>query len=289
MMVSATQLSSYLYCPRKLFLSSILLVEEPPKEELVKGTIWHEAHELINNSESALVSSIKTNKYQEILDLYRRQYSKMLRNVIIRHKSELKQFEISLIDIFADYWKNFEEEAKEHATNVANFIERHEVYGKELWEKLTPKILSEQYFKSLRLKLSGIIDVLEVHDIDGKKIYVPIELKTGKYPDKGMWDGHKIQLAAYMLLLEEAGKPVQEAAIKYRGTEKRLLQMNTFLKEEVLDLITKTDKLLTSLELPEYVDNKTKCKNCQIKDICYNQDAVKKLVKDAESRTGKIS
>ena len=288
-MVSATQLSSYLYCPRKLFLSSILLVEEPPKEELVKGTIWHEAHELINNSESALVSSIKTNKYQEILDLYRRQYSKMLRNVIIRHKSELKQFEISLIDIFADYWKNFEEEAKEHATNVANFIERHEVYGKELWEKLTPKILSEQYFKSLRLKLSGIIDVLEVHDIDGKKIYVPIELKTGKYPDKGMWDGHKIQLAAYMLLLEEAGKPVQEAAIKYRGTEKRLLQMNTFLKEEVLDLITKTDKLLTSLELPEYVDNKTKCKNCQIKDICYNQDAVKKLVKDAESRTGKIS
>jgi len=283
-MVTATQLSSYLYCPRKLFLSSVLLVEVLPKQELVKGTIWHETHEAINTSEEKIVCAIRTKDYKEIFDYYRRIYSKLLRNIIIKHKSELKEFNISMIDIFTDYWKSFEEEAKEHALNVVQFIERYEVYGKELWERLTPKMLSEQYFKSSRLKLTGIIDVLEVYDIDGRKIYVPIELKTGKYPDKGMWDGHKIQLAAYMLLLEEAGKLVKEAAIKYRGIDKRMLQMNTFLKEEVLDLITKTDKLLTSLDLPEHLENKTKCKTCQVRGVCYNQDTVKKLVGEAESK-----
>jgi len=288
-MVTATQLSSYLYCPRKLFLSYVLLVEEPPKQELVKGTIWHETHELINNAEEKIVCSIKTKNYQEIFDVYRREYSKLLRNAIIKHKSELKDFNISLLDIFTDYWTSFEEEAKEHALNVVKFIDKHDVYGRELWEKLTPKILSEQYFKSIKLKLSGIIDILEMHDINGKVTYVPIELKTGKYPDKGMWDGHKMQLAAYMLLLEDDGKSVNEAAIKYRGAEKRVLQMNTFLKKEVLDLIIKTDKILTSLEPPEYTDNKNKCKNCQFKETCYNQDTMKTLLKDAESRLKKSS
>jgi len=126
-----------------------------------------------------------------------------------------------------------------------------------------------------------------MHDINGKIIYVPIELKTGKYPDKGMWDGHKIQLAAYMLLLEDAGKNVGEAAIKYRGVEKRLLQMNTFLKEEVLDLITKTSNVLNGLEPPDYVDSKTKCKTCQFKETCYNQDTMKRLLKEAKLRLKK--
>ncbi len=288
-MVSATQLSSYLYCPRKLFISSVLLVEEAPKQELVKGKIWHETHESINNAEEKIVSSINTKNYQEIFELYRHQYSKLLRNVIIKYKSELKDFNISMIDIFKDYWESFEEEAKEHALNVVQFIEKHDVYGKELWEKLTPKILSEKYFKSTKLNLSGIIDVLEVHNVNNILLHVPVELKTGKYPDKGMWDGHKIQLAAYMLLLEDAGKSVGEAAIKYRGAEKRLLQMNTFLREEVLDLITKTSTVLTGLEPPDYVDNKNKCKSCQLKETCYNHDAMKTLVKDAQLRLKKPS
>jgi len=286
-MVSATQLSSYLYCPRKLFLSNVLLVEEPPKQELVKGKIWHETHESINNAEEKLVCSINTKNYQDIFDIYRKQYSQILRNVIIKNKSALKEFNISLLDIFTDYWPCFEEEAKGHALNVVNFIERHDVYGNELWEKLTPKILSEQYFKSTKLMLSGIIDVLEVHANNGNTVYIPVELKTGKYPDKGMWDGHKIQLAAYILLLEDAGKPVSEAMIKYRGTEKRTLQMNTFLKEEVLDLIKKTNALLDSMTLPDMVDNKNKCKSCHFKETCYNQDTMKTLLKDAELRLKK--
>jgi len=277
-MVSATQLSSYLYCPRKLFISNVLLVEEPSKVELVKGRIWHETYEAINNIEEKLVSSIKTKDYEEIFETYRKNYSKILRNTIIKNKAGLKEFNISMIDMFKDYWQNFEEEAKEHALNILNFIEKNEVYGTELWEKLTPKILSEQKFKSEKLNLTGIIDVLEVHNIQGEKSYVPIELKTGKYPEKGMWDGHRIQLGAYMLLLEDAGKNVTQAAIKYRGTEKRMLQMNTFLRNEINELVKKTNAILKNLELPLYTDNKNKCKSCPYREKCYNEKIMSELL-----------
>ena len=40
-MLSVTHLSSYLYCPRKLYLQKVLSIYEPPKEALVKGTIRH--------------------------------------------------------------------------------------------------------------------------------------------------------------------------------------------------------------------------------------------------------
>jgi CRISPR-associated protein Cas4 len=294
-MVTATQLSSYLYCPRKLFINHVLLVEEAPKKELVKGKIWHETYENINNSEEIIVLTIQTKDYMEIFDVYRRKYSKILRDAIIRNKSALKEFEVSMLEIFNDYWPHFEEEAKEHALNLASFIEKHDIYGKELWEKLTPKIFSEQYFKSENLALSGIIDVLEVHTLDVKdehgehlKQYVPVELKTGKFPQKGMWDGHRIQLAAYMLLLEDSGKNIGEAVIRYRGADKRILQMNSFLRGEVFGLIKKTRSVLENFEIPDYAENRNKCASCQFKETCYNQDRVKTLINQARLRPKKL-
>jgi len=268
----------------------VLLVEEPPKAELVKGKIWHETYDMINKNDERIVSGVHTSDYREIFDSYRKNYSKLLRNAIIKNKSALKEFDIKMLDLFKDYWQSFEEEAKERALNLSAFITKHKIYGTELWERLTPKLLSEQYFKSERLKLSGVIDVIEVHEIhDAKtekisaektseKIYVPIELKTGKYPEKGMWDGHRIQLAAYMLLLEDAGKNVSEAAMKYRGVDKRVLLMNSFLRQEVIDLIKKTSAVLDSFDSPKHVDNKNKCKSCQFKEMCYDSREFEKLL-----------
>jgi CRISPR-associated protein Cas4 len=260
------------------------MIEEPPKEALIKGKIWHEVYEGVNNSEELIVSSILTQDYQEIFDKYRKAYSKILRDIILKNKTSLNSFNISMTEIFSEYWPHFEEEAKGHALNVVNFIIKKNVYGTDLWLMLTPKIYSEQRLKSETLNLSGIVDVIEVHDINGEKFYVPVELKTGKYPDKGMWDGHKIQLAAYMLLLKDSGKRVDEAVICYKGADRRLLHMNPFLKDEVLDLVRKTSILLSSKDIPEYVDNRNKCKTCQLKETCYDEQKLKTLLIDAESR-----
>lgn len=281
-MVSATQLSSFMYCPRKLFLKEVLLLEEPIKSELIKGLVWHITHEQINKNEERIVKSIKTESYLEIYDLYRKEYAKFLRNSIITKKTELKKFNINLIDIFKDYWPRFEEYAKARALNISNFISTHKVHGQELWDMLTPKILSEQYIKSEKMGLSGIIDIVEVFDDK----YVPVELKTGKVPKSGMWDTHRVQLGAYMLLLEDSGKNVPEAVIRYKDADddKRILVMNSMLKDEVLGLVKQVAALIKGFTLPEKTDNKRKCDKCSFKETCYDDKKIADLMKKIKNK-----
>lgn len=281
-MVNATQLSSYIYCPRKLFISSVLGVKEPPKEALVKGKVWHQTHEMINNNEELIVLEIHSKEYSEIFDIYRKHFAKLLRTTIILNKTQLQHFNIVLLDLFNEYWPYFEEEAKIRALNISQFIAKQEIFGEELWKKLTPKIISEKYFKSEKLHLSGIIDMIEVYD----ELHVPVELKTGKFPSKGMWDTHKIQLGAYLLMLEDSGKKVNEGVLRYKGSEdKRVLVMNSLLKEEILDIVKDVQKILKSLEAPNFTSNKNKCNVCSFKDLCYNNAKIKELIDNKKSKT----
>jgi len=278
-MVNATQLSSYIYCPRKLFIGSVLEVKESAKDALVKGRVWHQTYEFINKNEKELVKSISSDKYEDIFDIYRKGFAKFLRNAIIMNKAELKTFEIKLLDLFNDYWPDFEQEAKMRALNVAEFIKEHEIFGDELWNKLTPKIISEQYFKSENLNLSGIIDMIEVHDVDGAELYVPVELKTGKFPTKGMWGGHRIQLGAYLLMLADKGKNVSDGVLRYRGSDdKRVLVMNSMLRDEVLTVARNAQDILNNLDPPDFTDNKNKCAKCSFKEICYDNLEMKRLI-----------
>lgn len=289
-MVSATQLSSYSYCPRKLFINYVLLVREEPKEALVKGTIRHNTYDFINKDDERIVKSIKTKNYNDIYDIYRLEYSKFLRNSIIKNKTELKKFNIQMTEIFKEVWPYFDEEAKTRALNLTDFISKHNIFGEELWKKLTPKILSEQYFSSKELDLSGIIDVIEVYesnenDTTSEKIYLPIELKTGKAPLKGMWDGHRLQLGAYILLLQDAGKKSEEGCLRYLDiNDKRIIMMNSFFKEELLTLIKKINQTLIDFNPPEIIENKNKCAKCSLKDICYNQQEMNKFIEEAKHR-----
>ena len=273
-MVTATNLASYSYCPRKLYLSSILLVKEPEKKELVLGSIWHSTFEMINKKEESIVVKLPNSNYIENFEIYRRELAKFLRDSIIKYKSKLKEFEISMTKVFEDYWPNIEDEAKKRALNVSNFMKKSGFIGKELWENLEPKILSEQYFKSVDLNLSGVIDVIEVH----KDLWVPVELKTGKAPRDGLWEGHKLQLGAYILMLENLGKKTSEGVLRYIGQEDRLLHMNSMLKEEILEVVARTANVLNSKEIPSYTDNKHKCTSCSLKEICYNDEEIKKLM-----------
>jgi CRISPR-associated protein Cas4 len=284
LMVTATQLSSYLYCPRKLFIGSVLKIVEPPKAALVKGEVWHKTNEWINKHEQEIVERVDTANFMDISDIYRKEFAKTLRNTIIRYKNELKKFEIKLIDLFNEYWPDIDEEAKRRAYNVSLFASKNKIFGKELWAKLSPKILSEQYFKSEKLGLSGVIDVIEVYD---NILYVPVELKTGTVPqgNNAMWPGHKIQLGVYLMLLEDAGKQVSEGVLKYKGSEdKKVLVLNSFLKDEVLELVKAVNKIIKTFEIPERVDNKKKCEKCSFKEKCYDDKEMEKLVGEAKKR-----
>ena len=276
-MIAVSALSSYLYCPRKLFLERVLKLAKPPKAVLLKGTIRHEAHEKVNDIEESLVKTITKNQtLKDLQELYKNEYSEILRETIRKYKERLLALELDLSETFKEMWPFILNESKIRSLNVFSFSQKHGVYGVELWEKLTPKIVSEFSLSSKKLGLRGRVDQIVVYEDE----YTPYELKTGKVPEKGIWPGHKIQIGAYLLLLQEkVKKPIKEGFIRYLDNDDtRQVTMNPFLRDEILELVEKVNKLLNSDELPSFVDNENKCNACELKDDCFNESKLKLLM-----------
>lgn len=277
-MLSVTHLSSYLYCQRKLYLQQVLGLYEPPKEALIKGSIRHKVYENINLAERELVTSIKkATALDDLKGKYHQKYREILIEVIKQNKDELKKFNLLPQELFKRTWPLILAESESRAAAVHKFILKHNLFGEELWEKLTPKIESELRITSEELGLKGVIDQIEIY----KEGFVPVELKTGKSPKEGIWPGHKIQLIAYALLLEEKFKTqVKEGFVHYLDArERRHIALNPFMKIELKELIGKVNGLLNSDELPSFEKNQNKCVSCGIKEDCYNEKRLQELVK----------
>ncbi len=283
-MISVSTLSSYMYCQRKLYLQYVLKLSEPPKDVLLKGSIRHKVYENINLAEEELIKSIrKPTSESDLKAIYQSKYRNILLNVINNNKENLKQFNILPQDLFKNVWPLILSESETRAISINNFIEKNNIYGKELWEKLTPKIESEMRISSDKLGLRGIVDQIEVY----KQGFVPIELKTGRSPKEGVWPGHKIQLIAYTLLLEEKFNiEIKEGFVHYLDNkEKRHIAINPFMRMEVKELITKVNNLLAAKTIPNFEKNQNKCTNCGLKEKCYDEKALSDQIKSKFTQT----
>jgi CRISPR-associated protein Cas4 len=281
-MISVTALAGYLYCPRKLFLEYVLRIVPIPKKVLVLGSVRHEAHDAVNKVEESIVKGItKEIGLEEIVQKYKNEYSQILRAAILKFKPNLDKFGLDLTEVFKDTWPHFEEEAEIRAGNVQRVIEEKKVFGEELWN-IMPKIKSEFRVESPKLKLKGIIDQIEFKD----DIIMPFELKTGKAPANGVWPGHRIQIAAYMLMLEEAfNTPVKEGFVRYLDLkDSRKIVMNPFLKIEILELRDKVIDVLNSTSPPATCKNTNKCNACGLREACFNEQLVDEKVKEVLHR-----
>ena len=278
MKISVSLLSTYLYCSRKLFLEKVLLLEEPPKESLVMGSIRHETYDNINKKEEEIVALItKKVPLESIQSLYKQKYLQILRKAIANNRERLKSVNLNMLDAYRKSFPFIMEESNARANNIFSFTEANNVFGEELWEKLTPKIVSELRIESEELRLKGIIDQVHVYGND----YVPFELKTGRTPSDGVWPSHRIQIAAYSLLLQEKfSKEVKDGFVVYLDTkEKRHIAINPFLKQEVKQIVDDVISLLESKELPDFCNNENKCRKCGLKETCYNEEEVNNLLK----------
>ena len=267
-MISVTKLSSYIYCPRKLYLVDVMKLIEPPKAALLKGTIKHSTFEVINNTEQALVESVTARDFNQILTLYVKKMSSALRSSIINKKNTLKKFSLEPALLYRELWPMFMKESERRSLNLFNFISEHNIFGPELWESLFPKIKSEIRVVSQTLGLRGIIDQIHIYP----DRIIPFELKSGSAPKHGVWPGHRIQIAAYMLLFNEKYScSIDKGFIHYLDYDKQEpVIMNPFLKQEVIDLKNKVERLLNSDHIPRRCVNKNKCNACSLKNLCFD-------------------
>jgi CRISPR-associated exonuclease Cas4 len=237
-MISVTSLSTYIYCPRMLYLQSVIEFEEAPKEAMVRGSIKHETIELVNKNEKQIVTGILPSFKEEDIEMaYRKAYYNFLMGAVKRRKKQINELGIDRMELFKGAWRILFREAKTRAGNVSKFIEQSKLYGEELWEGLEPKYLSEVRIMAPMLGLVGIVDKIETYP--GR--FVPIEMKSGNMPSNGTWPGHRIQIAAYMLMLREVRKlDMKEGFVEYIDYgEKRPVVLNPFLEDEIKALVVK--------------------------------------------------
>jgi CRISPR/Cas system-associated exonuclease Cas4 (RecB family) len=228
-MLSVTSLSSYMYCSRKLYMERVLRLAEPPKEALVLGTIRHSVFDQLNKKDEDFVKSINDSIDEKTLvDKYNQLCLKILKLSIVAQRGKLESVGLSPLDAYKDAKDNVLKATDLRAKNLWNFMEQHKIFGEELWLRLVPKIVSEQSVESRKMNLRGIVDHIEEYG----DMYIPVELKTGSAPREGCWDSHKIQIGAYILILNEMrGSDIKKGIVRYLDVEEdRAVIMNPFLK-----------------------------------------------------------
>lgn len=271
-LVSVTDMCAYNFCKRSLYLKLVLKLREPAKPVMVLGSIRHKVYDEANRKEEELVSQISSDfKRQEILQMFSNAYNAILNKSVYSYLPELESLKMDKEDVTVQLQQAVAGQAAERADEIVSFSSKTGLFGRELWESLTPKILSELRVSSEKLRLKGIVDRIEVYGSE----YVPVEIKTGRAPAEGVWPDHRLQVAAYMLLLKEKFKAdIKEGLVNYVAAGKsRQVVMNPFMEYEVAEAVNNVFALMEQKKVPDFC-GKGYCTVCSL-----GEDYEKRLVR----------
>jgi len=232
---------------------------------IVYGKINHDVFDAITKNQENIISSVKTSDLNKIKEIYREEYTKILKDSISNFEDEIIESKIDKEKLFNKSLKIFLDKVDDHAKNLKLVIDNTGLLGDELLNSIPERSISEVKLSSRKLRVKGVVDRIEI--IEGN--HVPVEIKTGKMPSDGVWPNHKIQLAAYIMLIKEKFKS-RYGFLEYIDFNiRRKVVMNPFLEEEVEDMVEEVHEFLESGDMPKYCKNANKCEACNFKNNCF--------------------
>jgi len=258
-MITISDIVSWLYCPRKLYLSVVKGIRGPPNKLMIEGKLRHNILESFSNREENLVKNIvKDSLPEEFLLSYQSFLRDIAKEVFMKNNNLIDSFSIDRTELFKKILQNFEEDMKIRVLSIKQGI-LDGFLGEDLWKNLKPKYISEMKLESEILGLKGRIDRVEFNE---DKI-IPYELKSR---DNKIFFSDEIQLTAYAMLLEDNYKKIiSEGMIECSGKKQK-----TEIKEEnkiiVLDIAEKIRNI--DKNVPEMPSNFGKCSKCDLREDC---------------------
>jgi len=255
--INVTDIVTYLYCPRKIYLKLVKKIKEPPNKAMISGFLKHKIFDLFNKNESVIVSEIKTDlSEQEIASLYENYLTSISREIISTYSNMVKSFYINPQELLEDVLNFLENEIKLRVKAIKEILPSFK--GRELWRNLSPKYLTEYEVNSQELGLKGRIDRVKF-----ASEIIPYELKTRKE----IYESDKLQLAAYALLLEhEFNKKVEKGVVESKDKQEEIL-ITEEMKNKVLEIAEIIRKMKE--QAPELPSNFNKCKQCKYNENCF--------------------
>ncbi len=255
---NVTDLSSYLYCPRKFYLEKIQGLRQPPNRLMIEGRIRHEVLEQFSNNERMVVEQLETLTKKEIVSSYKEFLEKIIKQVFLKNGNFIYQFKIDEKELKEKITDAMENEIELRLKSILETAKRG-FKGPEIWKHLSPKYISELKLYSETLGLKGRADRVMV---DFQEV-IPFELKTRAI--QKVWPSDEIQLAAYTMLLEEKYDKKIPYGILEAGNKRHRVKIDAELKKKVLDTIEKMNELKVN---PEYPSSFAKCQSCVWKKEC---------------------
>ena len=133
-----------------------------------------------------------------------------------------------------------------------------------VYEIVTPYAVNQK-LKSNAFGLIGCVDKIFWDD----NIY-PVMIRCSGIP-YCTWLNDKLQLTAYALLAEKKyGEKIRYGYIEYPGLQKKPVAFNETLRDEVENLKSRCEKILTSDDIPVCPHgNPKKCGSCRYEQVCY--------------------
>jgi len=257
--VPVSSLGDYSFCPRSVYLSEVLDMEQEPRVKKARELFNHSVRRELSLRRHKVLGRISS--ADEIEGAFLEEAEEVLKTACRVFKDipgeDLKEYVSALRP-------QLKKEMKVAAGKLHYMVD--EVGMKKALEKITPWKVDYSVCSD-ELRLTGRIDAV----MKEKNVCYPVDLKTGEAA-AGVWDDDKAVVCAYSMLLEEnLGIKVPYGYVEYTRTQERMPVMNT---EELRENVMETrDEILEILggNVPEICPhgNGKKCEACGFSEKCY--------------------
>ncbi len=248
-LVSVSDISAYLFCPRKIFYRIVHKRLEPQNAGALRGSILHEAARLAIENETKNLQ--KLGKPEE--EPYKETFQASLKEVLNSKSQLMENLNINKEECFRDLKIMTDAIARDRFTKILQLVESG-LRGVEIVNSIEPKLHPEMWFDSKSVGLKGKVDCLELW----KDKVVPVDFKTSDI--KGDYQmGDILQVTGYLMLLKNHYRktPVPYGILKYLKSGKEIVVEETAEnKEKVNEIAGKIREMVSAKKEPEPCNNR---------------------------------
>jgi len=258
MNVNVSDLNRFEYCPRIIYLTSVLKAEPKLTMEQVRGLVGHYVRKELSFRQARVLGKVKSPG--ELDGLLHRELDSLISDVPFIYREKWSgECDRILPEVRVEVYKELA-----FLKDKLGFLLEELGFDKAL-RTVTPW-KTEYSIRSEVLGLNGRVD-----KVMREEHLIPIEIKTGS-PSEGVWEGDRIQVCAYCMLLEERFKEnVPSGFVEYtRVQEKRPVMASEKLRRSVIYTRDEVHEIMEG-KVPDVCPhgNGRKCESCSLKDVCY--------------------
>ncbi|NVM53148.1 MAG: Dna2/Cas4 domain-containing protein [Candidatus Helarchaeota archaeon] len=243
-MISASDLSSWDFCPRKVYFRRVLGIEPVKKEVMIKGIIKHKIFKEMINS------------YKETRNL---EIENIIEDTLSRY---IKDFEVFDTDL-----AKFRQELNSSFSILGEKINKNEFFVPEF---------CEEWFESRDLELKARVDVIFNESGD----WIIGDLKT----DTSDFLGTKLQIGAGALLFEKHmnAKVNKIKIISHNDWTEKEINLTDELRSQIFEKRDEIKTMLKNKNLPPLCLNPNKCSKCEFWESHCNVEKKAETEKESE-------